>query len=482
MRHQDRIYIQNAHHCIRNKDHLNVSMSSDICVFNKPQFIMYGADKIDTPVYVSDHKVHIIENQTSIDLKFIFTENLQSFVTVGETFKYKIYKFNNSTNVFDNIAKYESDDIGYESFSGTSAFTDSILVSDLSIDGEYLIKGSYDFIMCTEMMSSLGETIDTGIPVIGDEYGIYEPEFDFYFTAIQKASKPIFALSPTDTRTLGALTVESFEMSGQTEVTTTSSWVGSPIVALNGLTMAPEEDYTTVDNTIHLNGPTYLEDIVTISYINIGNPNGLLAESIVVDGPVDSGTTVAYSGQSIYFDTDTGKFEIYLSTNPIEFNDVIVTLNGIMLANGADYYQSVINPRKIILSGLIYSSGDLVDGNVGALADIITMTYNSYGTYAGTILVDTFDINWTATPPPNTTNGKFITLVAEDDTFSTIIFSAETPYIISETSYTVTIDLTGYGGTEAVYKITNQKDYILISGDIISTFTDSEEISIEINL
>ena len=111
------------------------------------------------------------------------------------------------------------------------------------------------------------------------------------------------------------------------------------------------------------------------------------------------------------------------------------------------------------------------------------MTYNSYGTYAGTILVDTFDLNWTVTPSPSNTNGKFITIVAEDDTFTQpYIFSANTPYIVNESSYSVTVDLTSYSGTSAVYKITNQKDYTLISGDIISTFTDSEEIPIEINV
>ena len=312
MRYQDRIYIQNAHSCVRNKDHLNMRMSSDICVFNKPIFIMNGADKIMTGTTVSDDEVHIIESQPTIDLTFTFTENLESFANVGGTFKYKIYKFNQNTNVFGSIPKYESVDIEYSSFSGTSAFTNSVLVNNLTIDGEYLVKGSYDFTMCTEMMGKLGESIDTGIPVIGDEYGIYDPEFDYYFTAIKKASKPLFALSPTDTRTLGALTVESYELSGETEYTTASFWVGQPIVALNGLTLAPEEDYTTADNTIYFYGETIAEDILTVSYVNNGNPNGLVAESIVVDGVIVSGVTDGEGSETIYYNTDIGKYEIYL--------------------------------------------------------------------------------------------------------------------------------------------------------------------------
>jgi len=480
MRYQERIYIQNAHSCIRNKDHLNVNMSSDICVFNQPTYDMSGSDKIMSGVTSGDTEVHIITGNTEIDLTFSFTGNVETFIDTDATFKYKIYKFNNNTNVFNSTPNYESNNIEYSTFSATSAFTNSILVVDLDIDGEYLVKGSYNFTMCTDIMSNLGEIIDTGIPLIGDKYGIYDSEFDYYFTAIQKAYKPLFTLSPSDVRLLGALTVESFEMSGETEVTTSAPWVGDPIVSLNGLTLALEEDYTTIGNTIYLDDLTFDEDIVTVSYVNDGNPNGLVAESIIVDFPIQSGNTIEYSGQTIYYNTGTNKYEIYLLADPIEFNDVIVTLNGITLANGLDYNQDLINPRKIVLNGTIY--GDLGDGNSGGLADIISMTYNSYGTYFGTIQVDTFDLYWTLTPPPINTNGKFTTLVAEDDTFSTIIFSADTPYVANETSYNVTVDLTGYSGTSATYKVINYKDYPLISGGTITTFTDSEIIPIEINI
>ena len=477
MRYQDRIYIQNAHSCIRNKDHLNINMSSDICVFNQPTFIMDGADKIMSGVTVSDTEVHIITGNTEIDLTFTFTGNVETFIDTNASFKYSIYKFNNSTNIFDSISQYDSPNIEYNTFSATSAFTNSILVSNLNVDGEYLIKGSYDFTMCTEIMENLGESINTALPLTGDEHSIYNSDFDYYFTAINKSVKPKFALSPTDTRTLGALTVESFVLSGESEVTTTSNWSGQPIVALNGLTFAEGEDYTLNDKTITFIGPTSIDDIVTVSYVNNGNPNGLVGESMVVNYVIVSGVTDGEGSEVIYYNTDIGKYEIYLLADPIEFNDVVVTLNGVTLANNLDYTQSLVNPRRLILSGTIYGSEDLEDG----LVDVITMTYNSYGTYAGTILVDIFDLYWTVTPPPINTEGQFITLVAEDDTFSSIIFSANTPYIANETSYNVTVDLSSFTGTSATYKVINQKDYILISGDTISTFTDSEIIPIEIN-
>lgn len=46
MRHQETIYIQNQNSAVRNKDILNVNMSSDFCVFSSPTFDIYGTTKI----------------------------------------------------------------------------------------------------------------------------------------------------------------------------------------------------------------------------------------------------------------------------------------------------------------------------------------------------------------------------------------------------------------------------------------------------
>ncbi len=47
MRYQERIYIQNENSSVRNKDILNVNMSSDLCVFQSPLFNISGASKLD---------------------------------------------------------------------------------------------------------------------------------------------------------------------------------------------------------------------------------------------------------------------------------------------------------------------------------------------------------------------------------------------------------------------------------------------------
>jgi hypothetical protein len=449
-------------------------MSSDMCEFNQPSYHMIGADKIVSGTTILDDNIHIVDTGTTFDLTFTFTGNVETFINSDTSFKYDIYPYNYSSGIFATPPIFSSGEIEWNEFSGTSAFTDTLLFSEFVIDGEYLVKGSYDFTSCTEFLSSLGDSNDTSL-LIGNEFGIYEPEFDNYVALINKATKPVFTLSPDDNTRLGALIVESTIVTTETEISTTSTWVGNAIVAVNGITLAKGEskDFTTVgNNTIYFNSPLVTTDIVTVAYISSGSENGLVSESFIVTDPIVSGVTDGEGTNQYYYNTDIGKYEVYMLTEPVEFNDVIVTLNGITLANVSDYSQSETNPKRIILNGNIYDT------------DVITLTYNSYGTYVGTIYTENFTVAWTVTPPPTNTSGFFTASVASDDSFSggTIIYSATTPYIVNENSYSVNLNVSGYTGTTAFYKITNQKDFTLITGDIITTTTDSDIIPITISL
>lgn len=476
MRYQNRIYIQSQHSCIRNKDIVNVTTSSDLCEFNKPTFTMTGADKIKTGTTVTDDEVHVISSATTLDLTFSFTGNVENFIEIDTTFEYRIYKYNPTANTFTSPELFNSGPIEWSTFSGTSAFTDSILVTDLVLDGQYLIKGTFDFEICTNILGKLGGR-ETTFRLIGDQYGLYEEQFDYYFAAIRSAVKPIFGLTPDSGTALGALRVESYiiEVSGTSGVTISSTWIGNPIVSVNGITLFEdaEGDFTTTgNNAINFNGALSQGDIVTVAYVNGGNPNGLVSESSVAPKPIVSGVTNGEGSQTIYFNTDTVKYEVFILTEPVEFNDVILTLNGITLANGADYNQSISNPKRIILEG------DLIS------FDIITVSYNSSGTYVGVITVDNFDLLWTVSPSPINTNGVFTTYVADDESFSagTIIYTASTGYVVNQSTYTVNVDLSSYTGTTAYYKVANQKNYPVLSGGTIETITDSDIIPIEIQL
>ena len=489
MRYQERTYIQTPHTCVRNKVINIVSMSSDLCEFNEPSYIMTGATNIFsadtsgntimiTGTTISDDYIHIIDSGSTFDLSFAFTGNVETFINTDASFKYNIYRYNANTNVFTTPAIFSSGPTEWSTFSGASAFTDTLLNAEFVVDGQYVIKGSYEFTSCTDYLFELGDTNDTTLPLVGDYYNIYDSTIDNYFALIQKAIKPIFSSTPTDPTSLGTLIVESTIFDGvdvlvADEVITENTWVGNAIVSLNGITLAEDEDFITLDNnTIIFQSPISLNDVVTVAYVNSGTGNGLSSESFIVTAPIVSGATNSEGSNRYYYNTDINKNEVYTLSEPIIFNDVIVTLNGVTLANGVDYYQSTTNLKRIILNGFIYDT------------DVITISYNAYAGIVGTIYTDNFDIYWGVTPAPTNINGLFTALVATNDSFSagTVVFSATTPYVTNQSSYNVNINLSGYTGTTAVYKITNKKDFTLINGDVISTITDSDIIPITLQL
>lgn len=474
MRYQERTYIQTPHSCVRNKVINIVSMSSDLCEFNEPTYTMTGATKIITGVTESDHNVHIIDTGTTFNLSFDFTGNSQTFVDTNASFNYNIYRYNKNTKVFTTPEIFSSGFINWDTFSATTGFTDSLLVSDFIIDTEYIVKGSYEFLSCTDYLNKLGDLNNTTLPLIGDKYGIYDSTFDNYFVLLAKAVKPIFSTTPSNPTSIGSLIVESTIIVDETEIVVENTWVGNIIVSLNGLTLAEDEDFTTLDDTIFFESALNPDDIVTVAYVTDGSGNGLTSESFIISEPIVSGVTGGEGTNRFYYNTDLNKYEIFTLSEPVEFNDVVITLNGVTLANEIDYNQSDTNTKEIILNGDIYSG------------DVMTIAYNAYTNIVGTIYKNNFDIYWGVDPAPNTINGLFTTYVATVDSFSagTIVYSAITPYVINQVNYTSNVNLSGYtsGTTQFYYKVSNQKDFTLISGDTISTITESDIIPITLQL
>jgi hypothetical protein len=70
-------------------------------------------------------------------------------------------------------------------------------------------------------------------------------------------------------------------------------------------------------------------------------------------------------------------------------------LNGVTLANGGDYYQSISNPKRIILEG------DLL------IEDIITIVYYPTTTVNGLITSNPI-VSWRIANSPELVNGNFI--------------------------------------------------------------------------
>jgi hypothetical protein len=499
MRYQERIYLQTNVSALRNKDIDIFNTSSDICIFNAPSYYVSGATTLDCTVLsatsISGYSHIITGNSQTIPLNFVFTSNTTTFVNNSAIFNYKLYQYQDITNTFTAIPSYVSEDITYTSLTN-SATTQLIPSSGLTLDNEYMLKGFFKFPACTEYMNKLGLFIDTSRYVGGSEYGIYNKNFDFYLSVVRRAATPEFNYNASNSISNGSLQqsylpinyytiypdIDQFnfnfdddndfdEISSQQDNTIIGipSLIDTPfILTLNGLVLANDVDYTYSGNSIvYLNAPLVPEDIVTIIYTS-SSPNTLQNDIFDVMSVIPSGATDGQGGYSVYYNTTTSRYELFTSAKPIEFSKVLVMINGVVLANGIDFYQSTSNPRRIILNG------DLV------LNDIITISYFPDGV-VGDIITQNPSASWVITPPPTKTNGYFTFQLATDINFNNIVYSSTTDYFVGAQFYTIDYPVSGYTyGDRLFYRVKNDKNYETICGNIINSYAYSEIIPITI--
>ena len=468
MRYQERIYIQNDNEAVRNRDLLNVSMSSDICVFNNPLYTLSGASKIDCSGNTGTTYV-VSSTATTIPMVFDFTGNTTSFINNSATFKYEIYKYNTDAGIFYIPPMYKSDSFQYSSFSGTNTVTQSIPLSGLSLDGEYLVKVYFNYNVCTGFMDKIGKTVDTLLYRGGTNYGIYDGNEDYFFRVIQEADTPTFLGTTNNTIPPKGLNQYSFiPIEGITEIVTPIIIDNQTLITLNGLILAKDYDYTYSGNIITLSSQTVSDDIITIISGTDGTSKNLQGDYIIIDSPIVSGTTDNEGSNRVYYNIITNKYEIYTNVTPQDGNDIMIMLNGATLANNIDYYQSTTNPKRIILEG------DLIVG------DIITLAYYAKTDVVNGIITNNPMVTWLVKNEPQLINGYFSLEVSTGNTFSSFYYSGNTPYVVGQINYNDRFTLSGPIGTKLYYRVKNQKNYVTMCGDIVSSTAYSEMIPITI--
>jgi hypothetical protein len=466
MRYQEPIYIQNQNSAVRNKDINNVNMSSDICIFAAPLFGMTGATKLDCSGYTGT--THVITTATTIPLYFNFTGNTGTFTANTPTFNYEIYKFNHNANKFSLPSVYKSDTFQYSGFSGTSIISQNIPVSGLSLDGDYLIKGYYQYSACTDFLGKLGKTVDTLTFRHGSEYGLYDNALDYYFIAFKGAEEPKFLINGSEKPPLNQLFQQVILPEDNETVFTVAYNGGSEaMVTLNGLVLAKNLDYTLSDSVLSLSASTVKGDVLTIVY-TAGAGNNLIGENINITSPITSGATGQQGNNLVYYNTGTTKYEIYTTIEPINSGSIMVMLNGASLANGIDFYQSSSDPKRIILEGVVM------------VGDIITIVYApTTGTVNG--ITNNFPaVSWQISTPPQTTDGIFTLEISTGTTFSTFYSSITQSYVVGQTNYYQNFIASGSIGTKLYYRIKNEKKYETLCGIMLSDIKYSETIPITI--
>lgn len=416
--------------------------------------------------------VYALTGQTEIDLDFTFTANTKSLT--GDTeFNFEIYKYNKDLNVFTQPSIYQSRAFTWDEFSGTSAFTTSVPVANLNIDGDYLVKGYYNYSVCTEISSLLGDKRSTSQYKYGDKYSLYKKDRDFHFVAFKAAEVPFLNPARPIAPVLNAFTISSFITNEEQTDYNIQPAESDYLVSLNGLTLSKNLDYSISSNTLttvlKLSATTVPGDIITYAFLNSPIDNSTIRLDVFdITTTIVSGATNGQGSNKVYYNTTTGKYEIYASVTPSNGNDIVLNLNGVTLANNIDYYISTSNPKRIILEG------NLVVG------DILNLYYISNVDAQGNIDTTSISVGWSIETAPQLVNGEFIVEIADDEDFTNIIVTGQTDYVIGSTNYIKTLNLVGSAGDVQYYRVKNIKKYEDICGNLIDTTAYSEIIDITI--
>ena len=466
MRYQEPIYIQNKNSGVRNRAFINVNMSSDICIFTAPLVVMSGASKIQCLEPTLNTSYVISGNTTAIPLTFAFIANVDSFSATSATFKYEIYKFNPNVDVFTTPAVYKSSQISYSAFSATNEVINYIPIDTLKLDGEYLIKPYYNFKACTNYLNKLGKTVDTLAYMSGSEYGLYDEVTDWYFIAFKAADIPQFTNNGKNTMAASRLFQQILPaQDGQTVFVISNNYVGYPIITLNGLVLSPTLDYTLSGNVVTLNAEALSTDILTAIYTTYAGFS-LIGDTISITGPIMSGATDMEGANTAYYNTTTGKYEVYTSVEPSNIGNILVMINGLTLANGLDYYQSITNTKRIILEGPIM------------LGDIVTIVYIPSTDLINGLITSHPVVSWTIDNSPQLVNGVFTLQVSTGNTFSTLYSSSSQPYVVGKVQYSDTFLASGSTGTTLYYRVKNEKDYVTLCNNVIGSIAYSETLPV----
>lgn len=450
-----------------------------------------------TGVYIIDRN----DTSDTIDFNFIFSgASFSAFTDLRDIkFKYDIYKYNKFSNTFRRPPIYTSDTFTKKNFIldiNTYRLNQKIPQTSLSLDGDYLIKGSFVFNDLTQYGYLLGKTFVTPTTVFGSENSLYDRNWDWYFVANYKADTPILLQSESATPELDSLVVNSIYISCETTNSvnpitsaTTATTIcntgttyvlgrsinGDVLISLNGSILSLNQDYTLSGDTnglgqrllvLNLNTGTTTGDVITYAFVRSDNANNFRYEELTVTTPVPSGTTGNQGLNRIYFNTTTGKFEIYTELTPLQTNSIYVAINGAVLANNLDYYQSKTDPKRIILEGTLLNN------------DEIAIYYNTAPTVVGDIYTNPQNIGWAIPIAPQDNNGYFTLEISNDPLFSAVTQSATTDYVLGQPEYSTSLPITGSVNTTLYYRIRNRREYETLCGDKIASEAMSEVVPI----
>jgi hypothetical protein len=472
-------------HVIHDSNKLGVE-----CSFQENDFILSGVSSGNTsqwglPNVVSnnnfscDRYVYLSERtRGNFNFDVVF-DNLSDVIGIKElNYQARVYRYDNTNSGFTEQTSFISANIPYSSITNNT-YTLVIPFSGIT-EGEYIIKGFYDYKINTLLSKQLGYTNNTIKNTLNtDVYGLYDSEKDWYFVNVYEVDKPDLRRNGTTTETganiVGFNVKSLYTTSG---LTTYGFNIGSAdaigIVSLNGSVLAKNIEYTATTSSGITLGVEVLENqILTVVYTSLSTPSSpLFNDSHFQVGAINSGgTDTELSTDKVFYNTEQSKYEYYIDTEP-QNNAISLIVNGSQLATGVEFYRSNTNSRRIILEV------NLKDG------DIVQAIYVPKTGLVGVIGTNKPVFSWAiGNPPTPPITGDFTVEVVDidDEDFDTILYSVVVPYTDDVSSYIAQIELTSaIAGDQFLYRIKNEKRYTPISGEIITDVIYSDVNSLEL--
>ncbi len=422
-----------------------------------------------------DRSVYIVNKSSRTGYLFEFLVNNVNDVVIPKNLSYygEVYKYDTNLSLFTKSA-VNTISIEHSKLTGDTINEVFIPLNEIG-EGEFIIKSYWNYNINTLMYKQLKKTkssVDTYKR--GELYGLYSPETDWYFISLFEADKPLFSNNfapvPGGIKNLSVST--TITTSGVTKYFYNN--LSEPIVSYNGSVLAKNIEYSAstsgTSKYIELLFSPLDKQILTIAYVSDGSTDDLLTDLYTIRGTIKSGSTgTQLSTDRVFYNTTQNKYEFYLLSEPV--TDIVISINGSVLAKNIEYYRSSSNSRRIILEEVLKSG------------DIIECFYTPKSAINGPISTNQPNISWFINSSPLSTNGRFVVEFADstDKEFNTILYSGITNYIINQKTYNSVVSLTNaVAGDKFMYRVKNEKFYQPISGETIYSFRYSDVNEIEI--
>lgn len=387
--------------------------------------------------------IHFIdETMENLNITIQFQGNLNECQINGYSFSYAVYSRQGNL-IFNELVKKEN--IGFEQ-TNSGRYTFPISLFSIKPDTELSIKVWYNIVNENGSVTPISDN------PLNNKYGLFSHNDKHIVlltsTEVPKLEFGIFKESFSDK----LMTISKIIERKTRTISLDYTFSGAIMVSVDGVTLANNIDFVTDGKIITFEENLVASTVVTVSgFVENSSKSGLVAESYIVpkNNLIQGVDDVDYG---IVYDQETELFGVMLSKGVSRHNEPILSLNGVSLAYGLDYFVSEKNNALILLNGLLLEH------------DLVTIFF--VGEYESNEVYDGFlPISITLENPITNEDGIMILELSSTSDFK-IVEQAEIQYIKGENNYSFDLNYP-HKGTRYI-RVINRKKYTTVMGEEIS--------------